>query len=187
MTDLARSLAARVPEVDPLAAETLTHLLRQTLRRGVDSGQIVCIDLEEILGVAARHDERVAGAPRVDVHERDRALVLGDDRRALLARHDGAEHAPVVHDEEARPRRPPQASSVTRELWRARRIAFGVLDLSLGFGASRAITGPAAPGGCCFETCPSACRLRRSPGPDRRRGDQWRARADPSRRRRRAR
>lgn len=142
--------------MDLLAAEMLTHLLRQSLRHGVDSGEIVCIDLQEVPGVAARHDERVAGAPRVDVHERDRALVLGDDRRALLARHDGAEHAPVIHDEEARPRRPPQASSVTHELWRARRSRSGVLDLSLGFGASRAITGPAAPGGCSLH-----CRFKR--------------------------
>ena len=55
--------------------------------------QVLGFDLQQVLGVPAGHDEQMAARGRVDVHEGDGPLVLGDDLAGQLARDDLAEQA----------------------------------------------------------------------------------------------
>ena len=58
--------------------------------------QVVVRDVVDVAGVRPRDHQRVAAGGRVDVHDRDRPLVLVDADRGQLAGHDLAEDA-VVH------------------------------------------------------------------------------------------
>jgi hypothetical protein len=82
-----------VHEVHAVGAEALARAAGESLRRRHHGREVVLGDLAEVGGVAARDDEGVAAGRRVDVHERDRALVVGDDRPGQLARDDLAEDA----------------------------------------------------------------------------------------------
>ena len=72
--------AARPHELSrltPSAPSRSWHPAREPLR-GDDRGlEILGLDLEQVARVPARDDQRVPARGRVDVHERDRALVLG--------------------------------------------------------------------------------------------------------------
>ena len=82
---MAKKLAVRAEPLD---------LARRELLRGRDHRpEVAGIDPVQVARVRPRDDEQVAARRRVDVHERDRALVLGHDRRGDLARDDLAEQA----------------------------------------------------------------------------------------------
>ena len=87
----------RVQQVDPVAAERVAHAQRQPLGRRDGVREVLVRRVVEVPRVVARDHERVAARPRVDVHERDRVLVLLDDLGGQLARHDLAEDAVVGH------------------------------------------------------------------------------------------
>ena len=65
----------------------------EPLRRERRRGQILGLDLEQVPRVPARDHQRVAAGRRVDVHERDRALVLATICAGHLAGDDLAEDA----------------------------------------------------------------------------------------------
>jgi hypothetical protein len=85
--------AARVPEVDALASEPLAHHAGETLRGGEDLREVIGVDVTEVLCVTARHHQRMTPPPRVDVHERDGVLILGDDRGGQSTRDNPTEDA----------------------------------------------------------------------------------------------
>ena len=69
-----------VDQVDPFRAEPLMLALGDPLRRHGAGREVVVADGEQVGRVHLRHDERVAARRRVDVEERQRVLVLVDDR-----------------------------------------------------------------------------------------------------------
>src|SRR3954447_11120484 len=87
---------ARVDEVHPVAIEGVAGPKRHALGGVGGPGQVVVIDVVEVARVPARDHERVAPGPGVEVHERQRVLVLVDDLGGGLARRDLAEDAVVV-------------------------------------------------------------------------------------------
>ena len=93
---LPRGRLAAVEHVHAVAAERVAHPQRQPLGGGHRAREVLLRRLVEVQGVVARDHERVPARPRVDVHERERVLVLLDDLGGQLARHDLAEDAVVV-------------------------------------------------------------------------------------------
>src|SRR4051795_9907578 len=87
----------RVEQVDAVRLEAVAGADGQTLGRGHHLAERLVVDLVQVLVVLARNDQRVTPGPRVDVHERDRVLVLVDDRRGRVTRDDRAENAVVWH------------------------------------------------------------------------------------------
>src|SRR5262245_16820581 len=87
---------AGVQEVDAVAAELVAHAERQPFRGGDRALEILVGRVVEVARVVARDHERVPARPWVDVHERDRVLVLLDDLRRQLAGGDLAEDAVFV-------------------------------------------------------------------------------------------
>ena len=68
------------------------------LKFKAEGAKVGVLDLEQFPRMPPGDHQRVAAGPRVDVHERDRVLVLVDDLRGKLARDDLAEDAVVSHD-----------------------------------------------------------------------------------------
>ena len=90
---LPRRGAAGVEEVHALCSEPLDRQPGQP-PGGLDGRlQVLRRDLQQVAAVRARDHERVPAGRGCDVHEGQRALVLGDDARGQLARDDLAEDA----------------------------------------------------------------------------------------------
>src|SRR5215218_9854702 len=83
--------AARVDQVDAVGAEALDLSAGQLLGGAQAGRQVIRRNLEQIARVRTRNHEEVAARRRVDVHERDRAVVLAHARRGHVARDDLAE------------------------------------------------------------------------------------------------
>src|SRR5215471_17121878 len=90
---LERGRAVGLEQVQAVGRERLLDRPGDPLGRCDRSAQVGWIRLEERGGVPPGHDETVAGIDRVDVHERERALVLVDLHRRDLPVADLAEHA----------------------------------------------------------------------------------------------
>ena len=87
---------AAVEEVHALGAELVAHAGGQPLGRGHGVLEVLVRRLVEVLGVVLRDHEGVPARPGVDVHERDRVLVLVDPLGGQLPRQDLAEDAVLV-------------------------------------------------------------------------------------------
>src|SRR3954451_344709 len=93
----------RVEQVHAVAAERVALLDRNPVRHLDRRVERLLRRLPEVARVLLRDHEGVPARPRVDVHERDRLLVLVDLLSRDLARHDLAEDAVVVGHEGANP------------------------------------------------------------------------------------
>ena len=80
------------PEVvtDPALTRDRAHRLEEPATKGL------VLEVREPLDVLPRHDQHVKGRAREDVVDRQHIIVLVDDRRGDLSRHDATEQA-VVH------------------------------------------------------------------------------------------
>jgi len=80
------------PEVvaDPALARDRTHRLEEPATKGL------VLEVREPLDVLPRHDQDMEGRAGEDVVDRQHVIVLIDDRRGDLSRHDATKEA-VVH------------------------------------------------------------------------------------------
>ncbi len=80
----------------PSAPRRSFTLSGKALRRDGDGLELALVDAQQVHRVCARNHKRMAARGGIDVHEGQRVLVLVDDRRRQLARHDLAEDAVLL-------------------------------------------------------------------------------------------
>ncbi len=90
---LPRGLAAAVQKVDPVRVEPLFRSLSNGLCEAGTRCEIVGVDIQKVHRVRSRNHQHMSWTHRIDVHESDRSIVLGDLGRRGVTRNDLAEDA----------------------------------------------------------------------------------------------